>query len=173
VVAHPLAPIDALLCARAAEQLASGNPGNDTYGGITHILSYVDNISTCIYIPDLEFFCNTLKTNGVALRCFINMAKTRILTSCNGTSPVPLISASNLKLGLSIAKTIATFLTTPHPTDTVAPAIPVELTHGFRLIGHPVGSSTFANEFFTKCISVIKKCIISLNNSISNQQTKL
>jgi hypothetical protein len=160
------------LC-QSRRTLTSGDPSNDGYGGITHLLSYVDDTSTCIYLPDLEFFCNTLKTNGAALGCFINMAKTRILTSCNGTSPLPLISASNPELGLSIANMIATFSTTPHPTDTTTPAIPVELTHGFRLLGHPVGSATFANEFFIKCISVVNKCIISLNNSISDQQTKL
>jgi hypothetical protein len=137
------------------------------------VTQYVANISTCIYLPDLEFFCNTLKTNSAALGCFVNMTKTRILTSCNGMSPLPLVSVSNPKLGLSIANTIATFLTTPHPTDTTAPAIPVELTNGFCLLGHLVGSATFANEFFTKCISVIKKCIISLNNSFSDHQTKL
>jgi hypothetical protein len=173
VVAPLLEPINALLRARAAERLASGNPNNEKYGGITHLLSYVDNISTCIYLRDLEFFCNTLKTNSPALGCFVNMTKTKILTSCNGTSPLPLISPSNPKLGLSIANMIATFLTTPHPTDTTALAIPVKLTHSFRLLGHRVGSPTFANKFFTTCISVIKKCIFSLNDSISNQQTKL
>jgi hypothetical protein len=172
-VAHLLEPIDALLCVQATERLASGDPDNDEYGDITHLLSYADNISTCIYLPDLKFFCNTLKTNGAALGCFVNTTEIRILTYCNDTSPPPLISAYNPKLGLSIANTIATFLTTPHPTDTTAPAIPVELTHGFCLLGHPLGSATFANKFFTKCISVVKKCIISLNNSISDQQTKL
>jgi hypothetical protein len=113
LVARLLEPINALLHARAAEQLASGDPGNDKYGGITHLISYVDNISTFIYLPNLEFFCNTLKTNGTALDCFVNTTKTRILTSCNGTSPLPLISAANPKLGLSIANTIGTFLTTP------------------------------------------------------------
>jgi hypothetical protein len=115
----------AVLRAQAAERLASGNPGNDDYGGINHLLSYVDDISTCIYLPDLKLFCNTLKTNGAALGCFVNMTKTRILASCNGTSLVPLISASNPELGLSIDTTIATFLATPHPTDTTVPAIPV------------------------------------------------
>ncbi len=86
LVACLLEPIDALLCAQAVEQLASGNPGDDKYGGITHLLSYVNGISTCIYLPDLEFFCNTLKTNGADLGCFLNMTKTMILTSCNVTS---------------------------------------------------------------------------------------
>jgi hypothetical protein len=162
VVARLLKPIDPLLRTWAAKQLASGNPSDDKYGGITRLLSYVDNISTCIYLPDLEFFCNTLKTNGTALGCFIDMTKTRILTCCNGTSPLPLISASNPKLGLLIANTIATFLTTPHPTDTTAPAIPVKLTHGFRLLGHPIGSATFANKSFTKCNYIVKNASIPL-----------
>jgi hypothetical protein len=171
MVANLLEPIDALLRARAAEQLASGNPVNDNYGGIIHLLSYVDNISTCINLPNLEFFCNTLKTNDAALSCFVNMTKTRILTSCNSMSPLPLISASNPKLGLSIANKIATFLTTPHPTDITAPAIPVELTHGFRLLGHPSSSATFAKEFFTKCIFVVKNAPFpSTTPSLINKQ---
>jgi hypothetical protein len=168
-----LEPINALLRTLAAEQLASGEPSDDKYGGITHLLSYVNDISTCIYLLDLKFFCNTLKTNGADLGCFVSTTKTRILTSCNGTSPLPLVSASNPELGLSFANTIATFTTTPHPTDTTAPAIPVKLTHSFILLGHPVGSATIANKFFTKCISIVKKCIISLNDSISDQQIKL
>jgi hypothetical protein len=158
VVARLLEPINALLRARATKRLESGDRSDDKYGGTTHLLSYVDNISTtCIYLPDLEFFCNTLKTNSAALSCFVNTSKTRFLTSCNGTSSLPLTSASNPKLGLSIANTIATFSTTPHPTDTTKPAIPVELTHGFRLLRHPVGSATFANKFSTKFISVEKR----------------
>jgi hypothetical protein len=123
--------------------------------------------------PILNYLCNTLKTNGVALGYFINTTNTMILTSWNGTTRLPLISASNPKLGLSIANTIATLLTTPHPTDTTVPAIPVKLTHGFHPLGHPVGSATFANKFFAKRISIVNKCIISPNDSISDQQTKL
>ncbi len=104
VVACLLEPIDTLLRAQAVEQVASGDPGNDKYGNITHLLSYVDNISTCIYLPDLKFFCNTLKTNGAALGCVVNTTKTRIFTSCNGTSQLPLISASNPKLGHLLPK---------------------------------------------------------------------
>jgi hypothetical protein len=72
VVARLLEPIDALLLTQAAKQIASGDPGDDKYSGITHLLSYVDDISTYIYLPDLEFFCNTLKNNGAALGCFVN-----------------------------------------------------------------------------------------------------
>jgi hypothetical protein len=80
VVARLLKPIDKLLRQRASDQLASGNPGNDGFGGISHLLGYVDDISSCIYLHDLPFLCNTLKSLGASLGCFVNSSKTRTLT---------------------------------------------------------------------------------------------
>ena len=147
VVARLLEPIDKLLRQRASDRLASGDPGDDGFGGISHLLGYVDDISSCIYLYNLPFLCNTLKSLGASLGCFVNSSKTCILTSCNGTSPLPLLHTINPTLSTAISTTIAEFSTRPHPTDKSAPAIPVELTTGFRLLGHPVGSSTFATEF--------------------------
>jgi hypothetical protein len=79
----------------------------------------------------------------------------------------------NPTLATSLSNTIARFSTGPHPTDNSAPSIPVELTTGFRLLGHPVGSSDFAATFFSARITDIKECITSLNTSIDDQQTKL
>ena len=106
VVARLLAPIDALLRERATTRLASGDHGDDGYGGISHLLSYVDDISTCVYLPDLEFLCETLRSNGASLGCFVNTSKTRILTSCNGSSPLLSIIYHNARLGESISSTI-------------------------------------------------------------------
>ena len=172
VVARLLAPIDALLRERAAARLAAGDPADDTYGGISHLLSYVDDISTCVYLPDLEFLCTTLKTRGAALGCFVNTHKTRILTSCNGSSPIKRITSINPSLGRSITTTIATFSNEPDPADTSSTR-PVELTSGFRLLGHPVGSASFASSFFAKCTDTVKKCVDTLSTSISDPQTRL
>jgi hypothetical protein len=101
------------------------------------------------------------------------LLKKRILTSCNGTSPLPLLHTINLTLSTAISTTIAEFSTCPHPTDKSAPAIPVELTTGFRLLGHPVGSSTFATKFFTAQVDNIKECITSMTHSITDEQTQL
>jgi hypothetical protein len=131
VVARLLEPINKLLCQRALDRLASGNPGDDEFGGISHLLGYVDYISSCIYLHDPPFLCNTHKTLGASLGCFVNPSNTRILTSCNGTSPLPLLHTINPTLTAAISTTIAEFSTRPHPTTKSAPAIPVELTTGF------------------------------------------
>ncbi len=172
VVTRLLAPIDALLRERAATRLASGDHGDDGYGGISHLLSYVDDISTCVYLPDLEFLCKTLRSNGASLGCFVNTSKTRILTSCNGSSPLPSINYHNARLGESISSTIRQFSNAPHP-DTPHTTIPIKLVDRFRLLGHPVGSAKFAADFFMKCTTIVRNCITSLSNSISDQHTKL
>jgi hypothetical protein len=56
----------------------------------------------------------------------------------------------------SISNSISPFSTTPHPTDKTAPGIPAELTTGFRLLGQPVGSATFASDFFDRRIDDVK-----------------
>jgi hypothetical protein len=63
--------------------------------------------------------------------------------------------------------------THPHPTNKSAPAILVKLTTGFQLLGHPVESPGFATEFFTSHINNVKECLVSMSNSITNEQTKL
>ncbi len=117
------------------------------YNSISHPLSFVNNISTCVYLPDLAFLCNTLKTHSTSLGCFINTSKTRILTSCNGTSPLAHITDANPSLGLSITQAIATFPNTPNPLNPTDHPLPVELTSGICLLGHPVGSASLPRTF--------------------------
>ena len=172
VVARLLAPIDQLLRARAAARLASGDPGDDGHGGISHLLSYVDDISTCVYLEDMQFLCETLKSQGASLGCFVNTSKTRILTSCNGLSPLDDITAGDATLGASISLTIAQFSNKQDPTDPTR-TIPVELTDGCRLLGHPIGSADFASRFFTQCTNAVATSVSSLSESISDPHTKL
>ena len=60
VVARLLEPIDSLLRDHVAERLASGDPGDDEFGVISHLLGYVDDISSRVYLHDLQFLCTTL-----------------------------------------------------------------------------------------------------------------
>jgi hypothetical protein len=76
-------------------------------------------------------------------------------------------------LAVSLSTSIATFSTTPHPTNKKALEIPVELITAFRLLGHPARSASFASEFFDCHIADVKKNITSLLDNISNQQTRL
>jgi hypothetical protein len=117
VVARLLEPIDGLLRDRAAARLANGDPGNDDQGGISHLLSFIDDISSCVYLPDFHFLCEQVRTRGTSIGCFVNSHKTRVLTSCNGTSIFPALTAHDPQLALSISNSIASFSTAPHPTD--------------------------------------------------------
>jgi hypothetical protein len=75
-------------------------------------------------------------------------------------------------LAATLSTSIATFSTTPHPTNKKALEIPIELITAFRLLGHPDRSASFASEFFDH-IANVKKNITSLLDNISNQQTRL
>ena len=125
--------------------------------------------------PTSPFYANKFAPAAPlsSIGCFVNSHKTRILTSCNGTSILPALTTHDPQLALSISNSIASFSTTPHPTEKTAPDIPVELTTGFRLLGQPVGSATFATEFFGRRIHDVKKNITSLLDNITDQQTRL
>jgi len=89
VIARLHKPIDRLLREHAANRLANGDTGDDGQGGISHLLSFVDDILSCVYLPDLHFLCEQVRSHGASIGCFVNPHKTRVLTSCNGTSILP------------------------------------------------------------------------------------
>ena len=75
-----LKPIDGHLCQRAANRLVAGDTGDDDQGAISHLLSFVDDISSCVYLPDLHFLCEQVCSRGTSIGCFVNPHKTRVLT---------------------------------------------------------------------------------------------
>jgi hypothetical protein len=87
VVARLLAPIDSLLCERAAAWLAAGDPADDTYGRISHLLSYVDDISTCVYLPDLSSYAPPSKHGEP--RSAASSTHSRHIFSPHATAPPP------------------------------------------------------------------------------------
>jgi len=111
VVVRLLEPINIALCQRAAERLANGINHDDGRGGITNLLGFIDDISTVVPLEDLLFLRQQFRDRGLSLGCFINPDKTRILTSTNGTSPIPTISNTNPGLATDITEAIATFST--------------------------------------------------------------
>ena len=76
-----LQPLDIELRERAATRLQNGDPGDDGFGGITHLLGYDDDVSAFIPLADLKFLCDQFATIWAPLGCFVNPMKTRILTS--------------------------------------------------------------------------------------------
>jgi hypothetical protein len=150
-----LEPINNALRQRAAEHLANGITHDDGRGGITNLLGFIDDISSVVPLEDLLFLCQQFKDRGISLGCFMNPDKTRILTSTNGTSPIPTISCTNPSLANDITDAIATFSTKPNKLNPSHPT-PVEITDGFRLlVGIPVGSPSFVIDFINKQLLII------------------
>ena len=71
----PLQPLDIKLRERAATRLQNGDPGDDGFGGITHLLGYADDVSAYIPLEDLQFLCSRFATIGAPLGCFVNPMK--------------------------------------------------------------------------------------------------
>jgi hypothetical protein len=119
-----LEPVDHLLRQQATERLCSGNDGTDGNRGVTHLLGYVDDV-LCTPLDDLQFLCKHFDQLGSPLGCFLNLVKTRILTSTSSTSPLAAICLANPTLATSIEHTISTYSTNPttqHPPGSHFPS---------------------------------------------------
>ena len=146
---------------------------NDGFGGITHLLGYVDDVSACVPLDDLQFLCDRFATIGAPLGCFVNPMKTHILTSTSGHSPLPDLHQIDPSLATSISNTISNYSTKPNNIDILGPPLPAELTTGFRLLSSPVGSPAFAREYVNTQLIDIQTCITTMSTAITDLHTKL
>jgi len=99
--------------------------------------------------------------------------KTRILTSTSGRSPLPTLNLTNPQLATSISTTIAKYSTKPNHNDILGPALPVELTTGFRLLGSPIGSPEFAQDYFDTQLTDVQDSIALMSETIADPHTRL
>ena len=173
VVTNLLQPLDIELRERAATRLRNGDPGDDGFGGITHLLGYVDDVSACTPLEDLKFLCGRFATIGAPIGCFVNPMKTRILTSTSGHSPLLDLHELNPTLATSISDAISKYSTKSNDIDILGPPLLAEIITGFHLLGSPVGSPAFAREYFNTQLVDIQSCITTMSTAITDRQTKL
>jgi hypothetical protein len=164
-----LQPLSKLLEQRATERLNNGDPGDDGFGGITHLFAWVDDISCTVPHADLKFLLDNIKTLGDKRGCFINPEKSRILTSCTGRSILPSLRTTNPSLTTEIEYSINTYSTEKSGNSTIG----IELTDGFRLLGTPVGSTSFANNFFLEQLEQTHLQYTKLSTDITDLHTRL
>ncbi len=53
------------------------------------------------------------------------------------------------------------------------PILPIKLTTGCRLRGSPIGSASFAKQYFNKQLNQVQQCIFLMTTAISGPQTRL
>lgn len=172
VLEEILAPLESLLKDRAHERLLKGDPGDDGYGSITHFFSFVDDNTTLVPLQDLLFCCDHMKKLAHPRGGYVNTNKTRILTSCNGHSILPSLSRTNASLAIQVKTAIANYSNKPNPIPH-QPPIPVEITDGYRLLGIPVGSPSFARQFLIQRANDIRADIQSLHQTFPDLHTRL
>ena len=89
-----LVPLDKIMQARTAARERTCGPGDDGYGGRTHQMGFVDNLGSSVILEDCLFYLQKFDELAKPFGCFMNKCKTRILTSCNGQSILPLLEES-------------------------------------------------------------------------------
>ncbi|KAL7531801.1 hypothetical protein ACHAWF_003911, partial [Thalassiosira exigua] len=165
-------PVDNMLRERAAARLASGDKGDDGHGGVTHFGGWVDDLSAGVPLEDLEFCCEEMAKAGGPRGGVFNTFKTRIQTSCDGESIHDTLRERDPELALSVARTIAKF--SQRPYKGIGPATePVELVEGNRLLGSPVGSPEFAEDFCDGVAEAAMKEAAQLTAHVPDLQTRL
>ena len=149
-----LKPLDKALQDRAKTRLLLGDSGDDGQGSITHLLAYVDDNNALVPHQDIKFCIEKFEELAAPLGCKLNPSKTRILTSCNGSSILPALHSSNPALASSISSAIAKYSVSSTTNNSTTTTTPVEVTDGLRVLGAPVGSDSFATSFFRKTTSL-------------------
>lgn len=170
VLHRVLKPLDAQLRQRATDRLLNGDTGDDGFGSLAHLFAFMDDISSTVHHQDIKFFCSEIEKLGSPRGCFINPHKTRILTSCSGASILPSLSATNHDLAMEVSNTIAKYSNQQNHDGTTTP---IELTDGFRLLGTPIGSATFARKYFDEQLEITNEEASKLTSRIIDHQTRL
>ncbi|KAL7448815.1 hypothetical protein ACHAWC_001695 [Mediolabrus comicus] len=174
LVSDVLEPLQNSLNQRAADRVLHGDLGDDGLGSVTIITAFVDDSTKVVPLVDIAYFFRELAKLAPQRGCQLNRFKTRILTSTNGTSPLPSIRLTNPSLADAdeLQAAINTYSVTagPSPTD---PPIGVELLEGCRLLGAPIGSPKFAQQFFNERILAAIIDANKLTETVPDLQTRL
>jgi hypothetical protein len=135
-------------------------------------MAYVDDNNNIIHYQDVDFFFDEFTKLAKPRGCNLNALKTRILTSTNGSSPLPQLQLTNPQLATSVQSAINKYSITKAATPD-APPVPVELLDGFRLLGAPVGSPSFARQFCLEQAAAAFEAANKLTTSVPDLQTRL
>lgn len=160
--------------ARAASRLANGISGDDGLGSLAILLAYVDDVNCVIHHDDIEFFLRRFTELASPLGAVLNTDKTRILTTTTNSSLVQtLLNHDDLSLvikGKQLEQTIAKYSTSKLDDGS---RIAVEVTDGLRILGVPIGSTSFCSNFILKALQKADSDASKLLSKLDDLQTIL
>jgi hypothetical protein len=158
-----LSTIQQELNLRAEQRKVNGEPGDDNLGTLGITLAYVDDCNVLLHHEDVLFFLDRFKHLAEPLGAVLNTEKTRILTSTTGSSLVSkLLLHPQMRMNMR-GKLLEQAISKYSVKMIDGIPSPVEVTDGLRVLGAPIGSARFAQEFMHKI----------LHNAINDSQQLL
>ena len=149
-------PLDDLLRERALKRKEQNILGDDTEGGITNLLAYVDDLNAVIPLCDALFFCNTFSRMAKNLGLRLNKDKSKILTSTTSTSPM---KHFNKHIQNELTTCLKDFTNTKETTD------------GIVILGFPIGSNSFITSRLLKISNRVTSTFRLLTKNLADIQT--
>jgi hypothetical protein len=133
----------------------------------------VEDVNALLHHQDVDYFLNRFKTLGEPLGTILNSDKTRIMTTTTGTSLVEWLKNCHNRgtrmMFQQLANTIGAFSTTKVNGLTV----PVEVLDGLLVLGAPIGSLKFCQEFLIKALAKAQSDANKLLFNLEDLQTTL
>ena len=125
------------------------NPHSPDDTAIT--MCYIDDTTVSIHYEDLQYFLDRFEQVGTPLGCILKMQKCKILTSTNGTSPIPLLPPNHQQALL-------------HCLDKYCGGQKSgEIINGTRILGSPIGNREFVSMYQTKKLQKLRSSIKAIS----------
>ena len=144
---------------------------DDGEGGLPIILAYVDDVNILLPHEDVKDFLDNCEAYGEPLGAILNEEKTRVLTTCKGTSLLDRMRNSSWALGRgdlinTLEKAISKY--SKHKDGSMC-----EETNGLRVLGVPLGNESFCQTFISNQFQNAKSDAIKILEGLDDSQTQL
>ena len=134
-------------------------------------MAYVDDVNTLIHHKDIEYFISRFIQLATPLNAILDTDKTRIMTSCSGSSLVQKLLAHPDFSSMMTGKQLETTIQQQYSTETVnGVKTPVETTKGLRVLGTPIGSPRFCHQFLLKALDHASNDSLKLLSNLEDFQ---
>ena len=166
-----LQKVQADMLQKVKRRVNNNDIGDDGRGGVPIIMTYVDDVNALIPLEDVEDFLELFNKYGIPLGAIMNTEKTRIMTTTTGIKLTDRLcnSVSNdtRLVGQSLKRAISKF------SNSTKDGIksPYEEVHGLRVLGVPIGSHKYCNDFVLKLMERALTSSRAIATSLDSKQT--
>ena len=158
---------------RAKQRLKDGDKGDDNLGSLGILLAYVDDVNAVLCHDDVDYFLKRFVEEATPKGAILNTEKTRIMTSTNGTPLTDKLLATGTLKQMMLGQRLKTAISNYSTEIIDGTRKPVEVTDGLRVLGAPVGSTSFCQNFLSKALNRAKTDAKLLLKNLEDLQTIL